>query len=158
MKLKLLVVGKTKFSFLEEGEQYFLKKINRYCDFHIDVIKDNKRSAKLSFVETKRNEGEDILKKIAQKDFVVLMDDKGKSFTSETFAGKIQALKEQNSGKTTVFVVGGAYGFSDAVYSRANAKISLSTMTFSHQIIRVIFLEQLYRAFTIINGEPYHHA
>ncbi len=104
----------------------------------------------------KEKEGEAILKKINPGDYLILLDDKGKEFSSTQFASYLEGLFNQSL-KNIVFVVGGAYGFSEAVYKRANAKLSLSKMTFSHQIIRVIFYEQLYRAFTIINKEPYHH-
>ncbi|HWB61972.1 MAG TPA: 23S rRNA (pseudouridine(1915)-N(3))-methyltransferase RlmH, partial [Chitinophagales bacterium] len=107
--------------------------------------------------KAKVKEGEMILKKIGPTDYVVLLDEKGKEFTSLQWAAQIEGLFNQSL-KNLVYIVGGAYGFSDELYNRANAKLSLSKMTFSHQIIRVIFMEQLYRAFTIIKGEPYHHA
>ena len=158
MKITLLVVGKTKFSFWEEGQDYYSAKINRYCSFEMVAIKADKvKSNKTPISEIKKEEGVEICSKLSDKDYVILLDDKGKKYTSEQFAGHMQFMKETYVNKKIVFVVGGAYGFSDQVYSRCDEKMSLSSMTFSHQIIRVIFLEQLYRAFTIINGEPYHH-
>jgi len=121
-----------------------------------ETVLDNSSVKVTEIQKIKEKEGELLLKKIVPTDFVVLLDDKGKEFTSIQFAQYLESSFNQSI-KNICFVVGGAYGFSDAVYKRANAKLSLSKMTFSHQIIRAIFYEQLYRAFTIIRKEPYHH-
>lgn len=125
--------------------------------FDIKVLPDLKNTANLSADEIKTSEGQKILNAMTPSDFVILLDENGRSLSSVDFASDIQKL--MNSGRKNIFfVIGGPYGFSKKVYERANDKISLSPMTFSHQIVRLIFLEQLYRAFTILNNEPYHHA
>ncbi len=154
MKLTLILCAKTNDKWISKGEDVFINRIKRYINFEKIVLPDIK--AKLPLKDIKEKEGEQILSKIENSDLVILLDEKGKTFTSKEFAKELQ--KTLNSGrKRVVYVVGGPYGFSDKVYERANKQISLSKMTFSHQIIRVIFLEQLYRAFTILNNEPYHH-
>ncbi len=133
-----------------------MNRIQRYVKINELVIEN--QGGKISDIhKAKQKEGELILKKILPGDFVILLDDKGKEHTSPQFAAYIENLFNQSL-KNICFIVGGAYGFSDEVYQRANAKVSLSKMTFSHQIVRPLFLEQLYRAFTIINNEPYHHS
>ncbi len=156
MKIQLLQVGKTSFSFVREGEQLYGERIKRLTKFEQVTIPNLKKSNKLSEGDIRKKEGELILQKISSRDYLILLDDKGKTYTSLGFA---QYLKEKQnySSKNLVFLIGGAYGFSEAVYQRADAQISLSAMTFSHQIIRVVFLEQLYRAFSILKGGPYHH-
>ena len=156
MKIFLYQIGKTSFSFVKEGEKTYIDRINRFTKFEQVTIPNLKKGNKLSEGDIKKKEGELILQKISTKDYLVLLDDKGKTFTSLGFAEYIKE-KQNYLPKNLVFLIGGAYGFSESVYQRADAKISLSAMTFSHQIIRVVFLEQLYRAFSIIKGGPYHH-
>lgn len=156
MKIQLYQVGKTSFSFIQEGEKIYTDRIKRFTKFEQITIPNLKKGNKLNETEIKKKEGELILQKITNKDYLILLDDKGKSYTSKAFAEYI-GEKQNHLSKNLVFLIGGAYGFSDAVYKRADAKMSLSSMTFSHQIIRVVFLEQLYRAFSILNGTPYHH-
>lgn len=156
MKIQLILIGKTTENYLIEGFSLYEKRINNYIDFKTTVIPELKNAKNLSFELIKKQESELILKQITNNDFVVLLDENGKNNNSVEFAKFInsQMLK---SIKNLVFIVGGAYGFSENVYARANDKISLSKMTFSHQLVRLIFAEQLYRAFTILNNEPYHH-
>lgn len=156
MKIQLVFVGKTSKSYIQEAIEEYAKRISRYTSFEIKTIPDLKNSKNLSENQVKDLEGNSILKLIESSDYLVLLDDKGKSFTSKEMANWLEQ-KQTQSIKKMVFVVGGAYGFSSDVYMRVNEKISLSKLTFSHQIVRPIFLEQLYRCFTIINGEPYHH-
>ena len=156
MKITLLQVGKTDDRNLEEIIKNYEKKINHYVRFDINTISEQKFSKKMNFENIKSIEGDHIQKKIQQSSYVILLDERGKQNTSTQFADYIQH-KMNLSIKQLVFIIGGAYGFSNKVYEIANDKISLSNMTFSHQIVRLLFLEQLYRAFTIINGEPYHH-
>ena len=155
MKITLLLVGKTSSTEIKSICDDYRKRINHYLKME-EVVLDNSNIKLADKQKIKEKEGELILKKIAATDFVVLLDDKGKEFTSVQFAQYLENAFNQSM-KNVCFVVGGAYGFSDAVYKRANAKISLSKMTFSHQIVRAIFSEQLYRAFTIMRNEPYHH-
>lgn len=156
MKIKLIVVGKTDNRHLILLMEDYVKRLKHYISFEIEVIPDIKKAKKLSNVSLKKGEGEEISKRITPADFVILLDEKGSMYSSVGFSNLIQ--KKMNSGlKRLVFVVGGPYGFSDKVYHRANAKLSLSTMTFSHQMVRLFFMEQLYRAFTILRNTPYHH-
>ena len=156
MRIKLLLSGKTDRSYLTEGMHLYEKRLKRYISFHIEVIPALKKQKNLSEDELKIKEGGLIMKKIVPDDFVVLLDEKGKEYSSLQFAGFIERHMAL-SGKDMVFVVGGPYGFSKEVYERANLKLSLSQLTFSHQMVRLIFMEQLYRAFSIIKGDPYHH-
>ena len=156
MQITFLVVGKTSEQYIQEGINEYSKRISRYVRFDMKDIPYLKNTKNLPESVQKQKEGEQILKQIEKQDFVVLLDDKGKEVDSLAFANMLQARINQ-SVKRLVFVVGGAYGFSKDVYDRANSKLSLSKMTFSHQIIRMLFLEQLYRGFTILNNEPYHH-
>lgn len=156
MKIKLICIGKTGSLFLVQGEQEYTQRLSHYCRFEKIEIADIKDAKKMSFEQIKKKEGELILNKLQETDHIVLLDEKGKTYSSSTFAHHLQKRFNQG-GKSIVFVVGGAFGFSEDVYARSNEKLSLSEMTFSHQMIRVIFLEQLYRAFTILKGEPYHH-
>jgi 23S rRNA (pseudouridine1915-N3)-methyltransferase len=156
MKLTLLTVGKTAFSYLNEGISVYSKRIEHYVNFNIVEIPELKGAASLSMEQIKEKEGELIFKKIKEGDYVTLLDERGKKFGSENWAHHLER-RIVYSNKDIVFVIGGAYGFSQKIYDRADEMLSLSEMTFSHQIIRVIFMEQLYRAFTIIKGEPYHH-
>jgi len=152
----LILVGKTDESEIIRLIDKYTKRIQAFIPFDILVIPDLKNTKNLSESIQKQKEGELILSKLNKSDFVVLLDEKGQELTSQKFANFLQ--KKMNAGiKNLFFVVGGPYGFSDEVYKRANQKIALSQMTFSHQLVRVVFTEQLYRAFTIINNHPYHH-
>ena len=155
MKTKLIVVGKTVDKNIIKGIEDYVGRIGLYMPFEIIVIPELKNTKKLSTASQKDMEGELILKQLQPSDTVVLLDEHGKEYRSIEFASWIE--KQQQTARTLVFVVGGPYGFSDAVYARSNSKLSLSKMTFSHQMIRLLFVEQIYRACTIIKGEPYHH-
>lgn len=156
MNIKLLAIGKTDNKALQTLMDDYLKRLSFYIKFDLEVIPDIKNVKNLSEAQQKEKEGELILSKLTPTDQLILLDENGKSFSSEDFAGELQ--KKMNSGiKTLVFVIGGPYGFSDSVYSKAQGKISLSAMTFSHQMVRLFFIEQVYRAFTILRNEPYHH-
>ena len=156
MKIKLIVVGKTSSRFLNDGEKEYEKRLKHYSCFEQLVINNIKNGNKFSTNDLKNKEGDLILSKLDKKDLVILLDEKGKVYSSNEFAEFIQN-KTINSVKKLVFVVGGAFGFSDEVYKRANYKISLSKMTFSHQMIRIFVLEQFYRSLKIISNEPYHN-
>lgn len=156
MKITLLTVGKTDRDWVKQGLDIYVSRLKHYIPFTMVEIPELKNVSALSKEQIKSREGELILKNIRPTDDVVLMDERGREYTSVELAKVIQE-KISYVGKDMVFVIGGAYGFSPEVYSRANSKISLSKMTFSHQMVRAIFAEQLYRAFTIMKGEPYHH-
>lgn len=156
MKITLLTVGKTDIKWVKEGLEMYVSRLKHYINFELTEIPELKNVSALSKEQIKLKEGELILKHLKPADFLVLMDEKGKEFRSIQFASMLEE-KLNRGGRDMVFVIGGAYGFSEAVYSRADEKISLSKMTFSHQLVRTIFAEQLYRAFTIMRGEPYHH-
>jgi len=156
MKITLLTVGKTTNPHLIKLQEEYQNRLKFYTPFDIVVIPELKNTKSMSVSEQVEKEADMILKQIELNDKVVLLDEKGKQFTSVAFSEYI-AKKIMASHKRMIFVVGGPYGFSERVYQRANNKISLSTMTFSHQMIRLIFIEQLYRAMTILKGEPYHH-
>ena len=156
MNIELIVVGKTDMKEVEALVTMYTKRLNHYVRFAITTIADIRNTKKLSEAEQKRLEGEAILRLINDSDHLMLLDEHGSEFRSIEFAEMIQRRMSAGT-KRLVFVIGGPYVFSDAVYQRANSKISLSKMTFSHQIVRAIFTEQLYRAFTILKNEPYHH-
>ena len=156
MKITLLTVGKTDRDWVKQGLDIYVSRLKHYIPFNIVEIPELKNVSALTKDQIKTREGELILKNIRPTDDVILMDERGREYTSVELAKVIQE-KISYAGKDMVFVIGGAYGFSQDVYSRANSKISLSKMTFSHQMVRAIFAEQLYRAFTIMKGEPYHH-
>ena len=156
MKICLLVIGKTDESYLQKGLEIFLKRIPHYILFEMKVIPDIKNAKNLSRDQQKEKEGELILQQLLSSDELILLDENGMEASSVDFARFLE--KKMLSGiKRLVFVIGGPYGFSENVYSKASGKMSLSKMTFSHQMVRLIFAEQLYRAFTILKGEPYHH-
>lgn len=155
MKTTLLLVGKTASRLYAEGMDDYANRINHYIPFCIKVIPELKNSKSLSEEQQKEKEGELILKNIEDKAFVVLLDEHGKEMRSVEFAAWLD--NKQQTVRNLTFVVGGPYGFSKAVYDRADGKISLSRMTFSHQMVRLVFTEQIYRACTIIRNEPYHH-
>lgn len=156
MNIELVVVGKTDMKEVEALVTMYSKRINHYVKFAITTLADVRNTRKLSEAEQKRLEGEQILKLINDSDHLMLLDEYGAELRSIEFADMLQRRMSAGT-KRLVFVIGGPYGFSDAVYQRANSKLSLSKMTFSHQIVRAIFTEQLYRAFTILKNEPYHH-
>lgn len=155
MKITLIVVGKTVGSELPKMIDTYVQRLKHYIPFEIQVIPDLKNTKSLTEAQQKQQEGEAILRAV-DGSYVVLLDEHGKEYRSLTFADQLQSWQNSSSRGLT-FVIGGAYGFSEGVYQRADAKISLSQMTFSHQMIRLLFVEQLYRAMTILRGEPYHH-
>lgn len=156
MKICLLVIGKTDEAYLQKGMELFLKRIPHYISFELKVIPDIKNSKNLSEEQQKEKEGELILQQTNTSDELFLLDENGTEFSSVEFARFLE--KKMIAGnRRLVFVIGGPYGFSASVYAKATGKVSLSKMTFSHQMVRLIFLEQLYRAMTILKGEPYHH-
>ena len=156
MKITLLTVGKTDKDWVRQGMDIYISRLKHYIPFSVVEIPELKNVSSLTKDQIKTREGELILKNVRPADDLILMDERGKQYTSVELAKVIQD-KISYAGKDMVFVIGGAYGFSDAVYQRADSKISLSKMTFSHQMVRAIFVEQIYRAFTIMRGEPYHH-
>ena len=156
MKITLLTVGKTDKDWVKQGMDIYVSRLKHYIPFSITEIPELKNVSALSREQIKTKEGELILKNVKPADNLVLLDERGKEYSSVEFA-KVLQDKINYEGKDIVFVIGGAYGFSEDVYRRANSRMSLSRMTFSHQMVRAIFAEQLYRAFTIIKGEPYHH-
>lgn len=156
MKINFLVMAKTIATYLQDGENEYINRIIHYSDFEYSVIPALKNTKSFNEQQQKTEEGKLILSKLLPSDFCVLLDENGKTFSSENFARFIEN-KSLSGIKRLVFVVGGPYGFSEAVYQRSDLNMSLSAMTFSHQMVRLIFLEQLYRAFTIIKNEPYHH-
>ncbi len=156
MKIKLYLIGKTDKSEIRSLIGLFSKRIERYIRFEAVIIPDLKKTASLTEAQQKDKEGQALLSKITNNEFLVLLDEKGKTMNSNQFSKFIENHMIQST-QCLSFIIGGPYGFSKEVYARASQKISLSEMTFSHQIIRVIFAEQLYRAFTIIRNEPYHH-
>lgn len=156
MNIELIVVGKTDSKEVEALVEMYAKRINHYCKFSMTTIADVRNTKNMAPSRQKQLEGEAILRLLGDGDFVTLMDERGTQYTSMEYAQWLQ--KRMLSGvKRLVLVIGGPYGFAEEVYERANSKISLSKMTFSHQIVRAIFAEQLYRAFTILHNEPYHH-
>lgn len=156
MKLTFICIGKTGKQFLELGETEYLNRLKHYTKIERIEIPDLKNAKKLNVEQVKKMEGEEILSKIPTGNDVILLDERGEQLSSVDFSNFLQK-KFNLGGKGLTFIVGGAYGFSEDVYAKATSKISLSKMTFSHQMIRMIFFEQVYRAFTILKGEPYHH-
>ncbi len=156
MTIKLIAIGKTDSVSLQDLIKEYENRLKHYVKFELDIIPDIKNVKNLSETQQKEKEGELILKKLKATDILLLLDENGKQFGSVEFADFLQ--KKMNSGiKQLVLVIGGPYGFSDVVYAKAQAKISLSKMTFSHQMVRLFIIEQLYRSFTILKNEPYHH-
>lgn len=156
MKLSLIVVGETNDAELQGAIDRYIGRLRHYCSFEVEVLKSPKQFKKLGQVELKVAEGKLILDNLNSQDFLVLLDEKGMEFSSVTFSEKLQ--KWLNGGhKRIVFLIGGAFGFSEEVYQRANFKLGLSKMTLTHQMVRLFFTEQLYRAFTILRNEKYHH-
>ncbi len=155
MRITLLQTGKTRDRFIIEGVEEFRKRVVRYVPFVIETVPDFRNSRNMSTKEVQEKEGGMILKRIKAGDYLILLDERGKEFHSIGFAEHLNKLEGRVN--HVIFVIGGPYGFSEAVYSRANEKFSLSKLTFSHQLIRLLFMEQIYRSFTILKGEPYHH-
>jgi 23S rRNA (pseudouridine1915-N3)-methyltransferase len=155
MKIKLITIGKTDESYLKDGIDKYLKRLKHYILFEMIIINDLKLGSKITTELQKEMEGKAILEKVNPNDFLILLDEKGEEFHSVNFSNYLQ--KRMNAGNDIVFVIGGPFGFSDDVYTRANNKIALSKLTFSHQMVRLFFVEQLYRSFTILKGEKYHH-
>ena len=156
MHIELLAVGKTDSQAIESVVTDYIRRINHYCRFSVTMLPDVRNTRSISAAQQRTAEGEAILRQLTAGDFVALFDERGSEYRSIEFAAWMQ--KRMNSGiRRLVLVIGGPYGFSDAVYERADARVSLSKMTFSHQIVRALIAEQIYRAFTILNNEPYHH-
>lgn len=156
MNIKILAVGKTDNENLKILIDDYVKRMSHYINFNFQVINSVKKTKYFTKNQQKKKEGELILTKITNSDLIILLDEKGNQYDSITFSTFLQ--KQMNSGlKQLVFIIGGSYGFSEEIYARANGKISLSKMTFSHQMIRLFIVEQLYRGFTILKNEPYHH-
>lgn len=155
MKTELILVSKTTDKHLAAGIDDYVSRICHYLPFAITVIPELKNTKNMTEDQQKVREGELILQKIQPSDTVVLLDEHGKEFRSIEFANWLQ--KKQNTARRLVFVIGGPFGFSESIYKRADELLSLSKMTFSHQMVRLLFVEQIYRACTIIKGEPYHH-
>ena len=156
MKITLLTVGKTDKDWVSQGMDIYISRLKHYIPFSVVEIPELRNVSALTKDQIKVREGELILKNIRPSDDVILLDERGKEYSSVELAKVIQD-KISYTGKDMVYIIGGAYGFSEAVYQRADSRISLSRMTFSHQMVRAIFVEQIYRAFTIMRGEPYHH-
>lgn len=156
MDILLLTVGKTNTSYINAGIEEFKKRLKRYIPYHIECIPDIKTTKNLTPDIQKEKEGESILSHILLSDFCILLDEKGKEMTSSEFASYLQKIMLSGR-KRIVFVIGGPYGFSKEIYKRADQMISMSRMTFTHEMVRLFFTEQIYRAMTILRGEPYHH-
>lgn len=156
MKITLLTIGKTEDNYLREGIEKYIKRLKHYINFRMVELPDIKNSKNLSEDQQRSKEAELITKKITNTDHVILLDERGREFTSMQFSGLFNKMMV-GSVQHIVFVIGGPYGFDPSLLTRADEKLSLSKMTFSHQMVRLFFLEQVYRAFTIIKGEPYHH-
>ena len=156
MKITFITVGKTEDAYLKDGIEKYVKRLKHYTKLELGEIPELKNTKALTEDQQKTKEAELILKKVTPQDHLILLDEAGQEFTSVQFANYLNK-RAISSVASLVFVVGGPYGFDQSVYQRANDKISLSRMTFSHQMVRLFFVEQLYRAFTIIKGEPYHH-
>lgn len=156
MKITLLAIGKTDHKQLQQLIEEYTKRLGFYVPFTLELIPDIKNVKNISEKQQKQAEGNEILKRISTPDTLVLLDENGKTYSSVGFSEFLQ--KKMNSGiKNLTFVIGGPYGFSEDIYKRSNGKISLSSMTFSHQMVRLFFIEQLYRGYTILRNEPYHH-
>ncbi len=156
MRISLIAISKTTEKYLLEGISIYEKRLQHYCKFNRVEIPDLKNSKSLSKEQQKQKEAELILSKISNQDFVVLLDERGKEYSSMQLSAELNKWMNQSI-SSVVFIIGGPYGFDQSMYDRANAKISLSKLTFSHQMVRLFFVEQVYRAFSILKGEPYHH-
>ncbi len=156
MLIKLLCIGKTQSGYIQTGVDEYIKRLNKYCKFDISILPDIKNASNLTAQQRKTEEGKLLLSQFSPTDMIILLDEKGKSYTSEKFAEQWQSWFNRGP-RQIIVVVGGPYGFSEEIYEKAGAKVSLSSMTFSHEMVRLFFVEQLYRSFTIIKNEPYHH-
>ena len=156
MQIKLLCIGKSVKGFLEDGEKHYLDKLKHYINFKLEMYPDVKQTKQTSEDEIKKKESELFLSKLSNTDTVILLDERGKQYSSIDFSEFLQGYMNKGL-KTLVFVVGGPYGFSEEMYKRANGQLSLSKMTLTHQMIRLFFIEQVYRGMTILKNEPYHH-
>ena len=156
MNIEILAIGKTKTKYILTGLEDYFARLKRYVPVILNEIPDIKNAGKISEQQQKEEEGKLFLSKIQPSDHVVLLDERGKQYTSRKFADKIQTVMLSGK-KRLLFLVGGPYGFSKDVYERGNEKLSLSEMTFNHEMVRLFFVEQIYRAMTILRGEPYHH-
>lgn len=156
MDILLLSIGKTSSKFIENGIEDFFLRLKHYISFKIEYLPDIRNTKKLTELQQKEAEGKLILNFLNSSDYVVLLDERGKEYTSKEFASWMEKIMASGF-KRIIFIIGGPYGFSPSVYERANTKMALSKMTFTHEMCRLFFTEQLYRAFTIIKGEPYHH-
>ncbi len=156
MEIELLAVGKTTIRFVIDGIEEYTRRLKHYIPYSIRTIPDIKNTSKMDQAKQKEEEGKKILEAVSNSDYVVLLDERGKQYSSMEFSAFIE--KQMVAGRRKViFVVGGPYGFSKAVYDRADSLLSLSKMTFNHEMVRLFFTEQVYRAMTITRGEPYHH-
>jgi len=155
MRITLMECGKTKDAFIREGVELFKKRVERYVPFRIETLPDLKNTKSMTMKKVQEKEAVQMLRRIRQGDFLLLLDERGDQYNSITFAEYLNSM--EGSVSHLVFAIGGPYGFAPTIYQRANAKLALSRLTFSHQLARLIFMEQLYRAFTILKGEPYHH-
>ncbi len=156
MKISVILTGKTRTDYVLSGTRDFAKRIRKYIGLEEIIVPERRISGKMSEEEVKQKEGDKILARLEDRDRVVLLDERGRGISSQELAGFLHEHIMSRTGRL-IFIVGGAYGFSEEVYKRANFSLSLSKMTFPHELVRLIFYEQLYRAFTIIRGEPYHH-
>lgn len=156
MNIELITIGKIKSRYLMEGIEEYIKRLKRYIAFDITEIPDIKNAGRVSKEEQKEAEGQLILSRLQPSDYIVLLDEHGKQYSSIEFAEQLQSIMSSGK-KRLVFVVGGPYGFSQSVYDKAHKLLSLSKMTFNHEMVRLFFTEQIYRAMTILRGEPYHH-
>lgn len=156
MTIELLTIGKTKTRYVSEGIEEYLKRLKHYIPYDIVCLPDVKNAGKMPKEEQKEAEGQLLLKRLSPSDYVVLLDERGRQFTSPGFADSLQAMMASGR-KKLVMIIGGPYGFSKPVYDRANELLSLSKMTFNHEMVRLFITEQIYRAMTILRGEPYHH-
>lgn len=156
MNITCLAIGKTKERAYEAFQAHYIEKLRHYCNIEYLEIPSLKNASKLAKKQLQEAEGKIILEKVSPKSQLILLDEKGKEYSSKEFASRLEK-KQLNATTDLIFIIGGAYGFSPAVYQAAHEKMALSKMTFTHQMVRVIFLEQLYRAFSIIKGEKYHH-
>lgn len=155
MRVTLIECGKTKDAFIREGIELFRKRVERYAPFRIETLPDLKNTRSMTMKEVQEKEAVQMLKRIHPGDFLLLLDERGKEYNSISFAEYLNSL--EGSVTHLIFAIGGPYGFAEKLYQRSDAQFSLSRLTFSHQLVRLIFLEQLYRAYTILKGEPYHH-
>lgn len=156
MEICLICIGKTRIQFIKDGIEEYRKRLKHYIPFNTIEIEDIRTSKSTSEIEHKEKEGKLLIDKIMPSDFVIILDEKGKEYSSMEFASYFEKLMASGR-KRIVFIVGGPYGFAKKVYDRADSKLSLSKMTFNHEMVRMFFIEQLYRTMTILNGEPYHH-